>query len=34
VARVFDWTPESYSHLMSHSFTVKDLDCSWCPEKP
>ena len=34
VARVFNWTPESYSHLMSHSFTVKDLDCSWCSEKP
>ena len=30
VARVFDWTPESYSHLMSHSFKIKDLDCSWC----
>ena len=34
VARVFDRTPESYSHQMSHSFTIKDLNCSWCPEKP
>ena len=33
IARVFDWTPESYSHLMTHSFQVKDLDCSWCPQK-
>ena len=32
VARVFDRTPESYSHLMSHSFKIKDLDCSWCAD--
>ena len=32
IARVFDRTPESYSHLMTHSFQVKDLDCSWCSE--
>ena len=32
IARVFDWTPESYSHLMTHSFQVKDLDCSWCSQ--
>ena len=33
IARVFDWTPESYSHLMKHSFKIKDLDCSWCQSK-
>ena len=32
VARVFDRTPESYSHLMSHTFKIKDLDCSWCTD--
>ena len=32
VARVFDWTPESYSHLMTHRFSIKDLDCSWCAQ--
>jgi S1-C subfamily serine protease len=32
IARVFDWTPESYSYLMTHSFKVKDLDCSWCSQ--
>lgn len=32
VARVFEWTPESYSHLMMHSFDIKDLDCSWCKD--
>ena len=32
VARVFNWTPESYSHLMTHRFSIKDLDCSWCAQ--
>ena len=30
VARVFDWTPEAYSYLMTHSFRIEDLNCSWC----
>ena len=32
VGRVYDWTPESYSTLMRHSFSIEDLDCSWCGE--
>ena len=30
VGRVFEQTPESYTHWMKHSFDIKDLDCSWC----
>lgn len=30
IARVYDWSPEAYSSLMRHSFTVEKLDCSWC----
>ena len=32
VGRVYDRTPESYSTLMRHSFSIEDLDCSWCGE--
>ena len=30
VARVYEWTPETYSVLMRYSFLVEQLDCSWC----
>lgn len=30
VARVYEWTPETYSVLMRYSFPVEQLDCSWC----
>lgn len=32
VGRVYEWTPESYSTMMRYSFTIEDLDCSWCGE--
>lgn len=28
--RVFDWTPEAYSHLFTRKFSLEGLTCSWC----
>ena len=30
VARIYSATPEAYSLWMQYSFSVEDLDCSWC----
>ena len=28
--RVFDWTPEAYSHMFTKKFSLDELTCSWC----